>query len=560
MPQATRAPRIESPAEGREKPHEASRRRTRIATAVVALACGYALLLSVLGILQHRGLRTQMNDLGNADQAMWAAANGDWLMTQSNTLDELPRSRLGVHVNLLFLPLSLLYHLWPSPEMLLVATSLACAAAGLGIFAFARRRLGHSWWTLIPPLAFWASPIVQDANLYDFHIITITTALLVWALCCFDAGSLRRGWLLLALALACKEDVAPLVLMYGATLWLSGSRRLGGWVAGVAAGWFLISVKIMVPLATGGQALERLGGAGSRYQWLGEGPLEMVASLLHDPLGVLGALTQPEKLRLPLFLLLCGGVAALRAWRFLLLLAPPVLFAILAEGVWMTRLAGTYYWITCEAIVILACVVASTDRQGPPRRLPGPLAYLAVATALATLLLSPLPYGMLSRWQHFAVGESWNTLQELRARVPAEAALAVQNNLGPHFSQRRDVAAYPRRLASADYALFHLRYQGGPRTGLFSHTQPELLFGHSPSRLRDAVRERIDDADWGLVFAKDGFFLFQRGGAPILSREDAAARLESDYRTLQHQCQQALRWWRPWTRYLVRRLSWDDLV
>jgi uncharacterized membrane protein len=548
------------PSEDRDGGRERSRRSARVAAIAVGAAFAYAVVLSGLGTLQHRGLRTQMNDLGNADQAMWAAANGDWLMTQSNTLDEVPRSRLGVHVNLVFLPLSLLYRAWPTPEMLLVLTSLACAAAGLGIFAFARRRLGDSWWALVPPLAFWASPIAQDANLYDFHVITITTALLVWAVWCFDAGRTTAGWVLLALALACKEDVAPVVFMYGVALWLSGSRRLGLWVAGVAAGSFLISVKLLVPLVTGGEALERLGGAGSRHAWLGHGPLEMLASLLRDPAGVLGALVQPEKLRLPLYLLLGGGIAALRAWRFLLLLLPPVVLAIFAEGNWMTRVSGTYYWITCEAIVILACVAAATDRGGPPGRIPGPLAYLAAATALATLLLSPLPYGALARWEHFAVGDAWNTLREVRTRVPADAALTVQNNLGPHFSQRRDVATYPRRLASADYALFHLRYQGGPRTGLFAHTHPNLLFGGSPDRLHDGMRELIESPEWALVLAKDGFFLFQRGGAAALSEEEARVRLEADYRTLVRQCRQAARSKRPWTRYLVGGLTWRDLV
>jgi hypothetical protein len=226
----------------------------------------------------------------------------------------------------------------------------------------------------------------------------------------------------------------------------------------------------------------------------------------------------------------------------------------------MTRVSGTYYWITCEAIVILACVVAATDRRGPPGRIPGPVAYLAAATALATLLLSPLPYGALSRWEHFAVGDVRDTLREVRARVPADAALTVQNNLGPHFSQRGDVAAYPRRLASADYALFHLRYQGGPRTGLFAQTHPNLLFGGSPDRLHDGMRALIESPEWSLVLAKDGFFLFERGGAPALSEEDARARLEADYQTLVSQCRQAARWKRPWTRYLVGGLTWRELV
>jgi uncharacterized membrane protein len=95
------------------------------AAIAVTAAVLYALVFSFFSARAHHGLRTQMNDLGNADQVLWLAARGDWTMPQSNALDGHVRSRFGVHSNLIFLPLSLLYRLWPEPAILLVLGSLA---------------------------------------------------------------------------------------------------------------------------------------------------------------------------------------------------------------------------------------------------------------------------------------------------------------------------------------------------------------------------------------------------------------------------------------------------
>ena len=261
---------------------------------VLGLALCYAGVLSTMSILQHRGLKTQMNDLGNADQALWAAAHGDLRMTQSNDLDGELRSRLGIHANFIFWPLSVLYVVRPNPELLLVLSSLGCGAAGVGLYAFARRRLGDTWWALVPSAAFWVSPIVHDANLFDFHVITVATALLVWTVWAFDAGRLRTAWVLLVLAMLCKEDVPLVTAMLGVYLALQGSRRTGLAVAGVSLAYFLIVVGLVVPAFNEGEGLVKLGGADPRYSWLGSGLLEIAQTVVTRPGVVLAHVARPD--------------------------------------------------------------------------------------------------------------------------------------------------------------------------------------------------------------------------------------------------------------------------
>ena len=546
----------------------ASGRGDRAATLLVlVLALVYAVFLSTLSINAHRGLATQMKDLGNADQALWAAAHGDWAMTQSNDLDGELRSRIAIHANLIFWPLSLLYLFWPNPELLLVLGSLACAATGVGLYAFARQRLGKTWWSLVPPLAFWLSPIVHDANLYDFHSITVATALLVWMVWAFASGRLRLGWVLLVLAMLCQEDIPLVTFMVGLFLTLRRSRATGFLVMAASLAYFVALVGLVVPAFGRGEGLAKFSIADGRYAWLGGGPLDVLRTVAARPATVLAHVLRPDHLRLPVYLLLSGGLAALGAWPMLLAALPQVAAGLLAWGPWMTRITGTYYWVTSEAVIILACVLAAEKRlKAPVRRFPWPLAYLSGATVIFSLLLSPLPHGLGSTWQKCALLAERESLRKIADLIPREASVSVQNNLGAHLSQRRDVAAFPRRLETADYVLLHLRYLGGPDAGLFVRTSPEVLFGLTTHQLARAATALAQSPDWGLVACDQGFYLFSRNrggrrptGPPAFAREKAQELVAADARQLEEACALASRHRMWWSHYLVDAYTWREL-
>lgn len=536
-----------------------ARTRVRPAWMVAGGAIVYTVLLSGFSIAAHLGLKTNLIDLGHADQALWAAAGGDLAMVQVDDTDGRLRSRLGIHANLIFWPLSLLYRVGAGPTALLVLTSLACAAAGVGLYAFARHHLGDSSWSLVPPLAFWLSPIVHDANLYDFHVITLTTALLVWAVWAFDAARRKTAWVLVVAALLCKEDVALITFMLGLYLTVTGRRRSGVGVCLLSVLYFVLVCEVIAPAFNEGRGLERLEGTGNRYAWLGAGPVEMLHAVVTDPGRVLRHISRPDHLRLPAYLLLCGGLAGLRAWRLLVLLLPPLAMGMLCETSWMTHVTGTYYWITSEAIIIMACVLATQHLwQDRPSAFPWPLAYLGSASVVLTFLLSPLPHGIWSTWDNYTLPAERAALRDLRERIPEDAPLSVQSNIGPHFAHRRDVAGFPQRLDTAEYALVQLRRFGGPDAGLFLRTSP-MLHGMLPRALVDRTRGMIAAPRWGLVYQRDGFYLFARDAEDRVDRAAALAQLDADATALLHSHARAARYRSSWARYLVGDLTWRAL-
>lgn len=542
-PGQTRHARGPTIGQGRRASH-----RVRAAI-VLAFAVVYVLLLSTLAVRAHLGLQTQMNDMGNADQCFWAATQGDWKMHQSNNLDDTVRPRFAVHANVLFLPLSLLYHLWADPRILLILASVACAAAGTGLFFLARQLLGPSWWTLVPPLAFLASPMVHDANLYDFHIITLATSFLVWCLWAFEAHRFRLGWILFGLLLLCKEDMPLVGFMLGLSFLLVGERRRGLLMMLAGGLYMIVVIGVMLPVVSGELTSK---GTSVRYDWLFERPGAILATL-----------TRPDRIRLPLYFLLSGAIAAWRGRHRLLPLIPHLAMGLLAATTWMTRLTGTYYWIMTEAVIVAAVIYAARprDRKSGPVR--WPLAYLGAATLVFSVLFSQVPYGLGSKWDNYSVDDDRHTLQEV-ARAAGiqspEVKLAIQNNLGPQLSQRREIASLPRRFALAEAVVLHLRYKGGPASGLFVRGSPRFMFSMHIRQLVSLAERLIRSDQWGLAVQKERFYVFLRDAKDAIPQEAAVARLRKDAAALSKEYGEALRFRSPLARYVVAGLSWDDLL
>jgi uncharacterized membrane protein len=515
--------------------------------AVLASAGAYVLFTATLSVVQHLGLRTYLSDLGNADRSLWAITQGDWLMHIVARPDGTSLSRLSIHVNFIYWLLAPLYFISPAPEQLLVLNALACGAAGLALHALARLELGETPWTAVPPLVFWTSPIVHDANLFDFRPIVLATALLLWAIWAFRVRRMRLGGVVVALALLCQEDVSLLVVATGAYFALTGRRRLGAVLAGVGLVYLALAMKVVLPAF---QDVASQGGLSARrFGWLrgggGAAP------------GLLGHLLRPDRLRVPVYLLLSGAVVAFRAWPILLLTLPQLGLSLLSSQPWPSRLTGTYYLLPSLAAIVFA-VTAAAARGGPRRR--WRLGYLAGVTLFLSFLLSPLPHGVFSSWANYSLSGDRQVLSAVAKALPPDAGLCVQKNLGPHLGHRRYVVKHPRATCeAATHALFHLRDVGGPDSGLFTRTDGFMLYDASVDDLRGTVRGFLTSPRWGLVEQREGFYLFERGVPHRVPLTEAIGRFERDARIIDDQRREASRHRWGFHHLFASPLSWREL-
>jgi uncharacterized membrane protein len=481
---------------------------------VIASATIYAAALMFFSFANHAGLRSQMNDLGNMDQAVWQASQGHLSMPISNPSSV--RSRLSVHTNFIFWLIAPLYWIWPNVRLLLALNSLACAATGLGLYAVARRRLGNSIWCLAPPFAFWLSPVVQDANLYDFHAVTLASAFVVWMISAFDSGRVRAGWLLFGLALSCEEKICFLLIAYGVGLLFDPSQKhRGQLMIAISAVYFTIAVSILVPLFNHGRPFK--GPQASRYGWL-------TVTSFPD---IIGHLVRPDRLRLPAFFLAAGAAVAFEAWPLLLMLVPSILEGMLSNTTWTTRITGSYYWIIPTWVIILACIQAAGPLSDGKRRT-FPLFYLLTVTALLSVFLSPLPYGVWASRKDFQAVASASRLAEIARSIPQQAGLCVQNNLGSHLSHRERIYQVTMCPEDADFALFHLEWVASPFNGREIKNHPLEIYQSSPADLVRLISQFVTSGKWRLVLQDQRYYLFEKIRTPMLESTTVPASLAND--------------------------------
>lgn len=479
---------------------------------VFASAVIYFFSLGSAAVLSHYGHKTQNADLRTMATSVWAASQGDLLMRHFGGAPNPKegKSRLSTHANVIFIAFAPFYALFPTPVTLLLLTTFACVFAGLGIFVLARHFFGDSWITVLFPLAFWTSSLVHDANMYDFHVITFTAAFLVWALVMFEKERHVAAWVFFGLALLCKEDVALIGVFFGVCQILLRRRKTGAAViavslvyAGIMMGW------VMPTLAEDGHKIMN-----QRYGWLGKGVTGIITGALTAPGLVIEHLLNPQMMRLPLFLLLVGGIVALPGWRVLLLTLPHIAMGTLSNTQFITRFSGVYYWIVCEAVICIAILYATHyDRQRTGQIFVRRPVYLFVVTLLTSALLSPLPYSVRGRLYDYAPLEKGRmlALERVKEMIPEDASVAAQNNLTPHFANRKWINNLSSAdMDSTDYIVYFAKYVSEYDLCLSAKTQVSYMLGGNPTQYFRHLQSTIKSSVWSLVYYDKQYYLFEK--------------------------------------------------
>ncbi len=236
---------------------------------LVLLITLYIACAGSLALRRHRNLGSQALDMGYADQVTWNARQGHGLrftVFRGDVGAELGRplqfgpggdrdSLFAYHVELLYFPISLLYLLNAGPETLIVLLTVVLGLGALPAYWIAQQQLRHRGAALVFAAMYLLSPSIQAANLADFHAVSMSATLLLFALYCLLA---RRSWpfaLVAVVAAAAKEEVGLLVGMMGLYAWLvQGQRRVGLAVAGLSFAWVAICFLIIIPHFNGGAA------------------------------------------------------------------------------------------------------------------------------------------------------------------------------------------------------------------------------------------------------------------------------------------------------------------
>ena len=403
---------------------------------------------AVLGVARHRTFNSTGFDLGLFDQVLWHAGRFERPASSLKGLDWI----LGDHLSpalVLLVPAG-----WLGPEGLIVAQALVVCLAAFPIAAFARPRVGERG-ALALAGAYLLFGGVQEALLFDVHEVALAPLPIALAVLWADRGQLGRASAAVLFLLLVKEDLALLVIAFGALFAVLGHRRLGAALAAAGAVWFVLALAVVIPAF----------GEGAGYAYgRAAAPLEGLAT----------------KLRTGAYLLIAFGVVWLRSP--IALLAAPLVGVRLLSAEPKHWTLEDHYTLTIAPVLALAAADAlgrwreplracsepgrrlrarrrpalltrRLDRRGPlallrrfdrlrppallrcldPRRLPAALLVLAVLLAPAFGLAD------LVRPATYRVDPAYRGAEEVLARIPPGASVAATNRLIAHLARRDDV-------------------------------------------------------------------------------------------------------------------------
>ncbi len=412
-------------------------------------AAGGFVFLFACADVRHALLQSSAYDLGIFDQAVWLISRGEVPFSSFMGMHI-----LGDHAAFVLYLLAPLYLLWANVHWLFAVQAAAFAIAAWAVHVFAVDAGIDRTRATVLAGCFLVSPLVFNANLFDFHPETLAAPALLWAVVFARRNCPIAFALCVALALGSKEAVALNVVGLG--IWLAffeRRRRLG--LATAAAGfvWFAIAAVWAVPSFSGSHL-----AAMARYGYLGATPWQAIVTVFTRPGVALGHLLSFD--RLVYLASLVGAVPLLLPFRSISPLigaVPTLLLNCLADYDAQRSLSYQYAlpMVPFLALAVIGNVASGTQWLRRPRT----IVLVSVAAFLAfadhqrfwrTYLDSPA----YLRAAHRAI-----------AMVPPDAAVLTTSELAPHLSQRRTIrmidAEHPDvDVGTFDALLVSLRHPG----------------------------------------------------------------------------------------------------
>ncbi|GIK40582.1 MAG: hypothetical protein BroJett011_44150 [Chloroflexota bacterium] len=455
-----------------------------LSTVCLLLILAFAFFFSALAVQQHHTFQTNGLDLGNVDQALWNTAQGRFL---NFTLMTPIHSRLALHVEPILVLLVPLYWLnLGGPETLLIVQATIVAAGawplyqltimnGLPLVASTSNRqstsnplssifyplssilyLPSSIFHLTFPLAYLLLPTLESAILFDFHAVTLSPTFLLFAFLALEQKHDRRFLFFALLAMACKEDMPLVVAMLGLYAGLAKQRwRLAGLTLALSAAWFGVAFFLIQPRFAAGGNIQL-----DRYAWLGATPLEMLQTLLTQPMLVFNHLWDRVDLPGYLFALFFPtAFLAIFSPLTLLPLLPTLAVNLLSNNPFTWRLEDFHYGAPLAPFLFISALYGirhiSAWAHGRMAKLQtmghySPIRAFAILPRSSAPLLLCLLLLVFSAVYHYYRGFTplarpfaWpqmtahqQRLASLLSTIPADAPLFTQSNLAPHVTHR----------------------------------------------------------------------------------------------------------------------------
>lgn len=489
---------------------------------LILLILAYTVLWSGVTFARHYYFHSSF-DLATQDQVVWNTAQGRPFSRSTEVTND-----LGDHVRPYLALLSLVYVILPSPYVLLAFQSFVLALSAWPLYRLSRRKFNSPAIALTIAFCALAYPPLGFLNRFDFHMEVVAVPLLIAAYERVDADDLKKAAVFLGLALFGKENIGLSVAALGLVAAFYHKRwRFGLTWTGVGVAYSLIALFVIIPVFRG-EPSDTL----TRYQWLGDTPVEMLWTIVSRPGFVLEKVLEAGHILTFLQLLAPQAFLPLLSLPALLPAVPALMYNFISEFPLQRAIYHQYmapvipfmsiagvlglHWLTTSAWGgrLLGLISPWRIRLGQGIGLGLAMMLLATLASLtyenpitASTLTPPLTVRQMVQlginagrpFSDSIIQPNDAAIREGLKHIPDDVSLLTTSNYLPHLSHRSQIG----RLARAPWSTLRPGVEAIflNLKDLRNRSCDEYL-----ENLRSAAR-----SGFGVTFYRDGVLLVQRG-------------------------------------------------
>jgi len=479
-----------------------------------------------ISLSYHWGYMSSLTDLGTFDQAVWGSLHSDFFLN-TNTFSK-KVSYLGIHfrpVLLIFLPF---YTLLPKAEWMILAQSFALSLTAWPIYLLAKHVSKSEPTALFWALVYMLNPFVISVLPWVFRPESLAVPFIAVALLSVEKSDFRLLLLSCLFIALCKEHFGIMVIGFG-FLWGLKKRRWKQSILLVSLGamYSILVLGIIMPALspTGkhvmiGNDLDQL----SRYGWLGHSLKEVFQTVLFHPiyvfktvmLGMGGA-----KYLLVLLIIFLGFPLAAPEY---LLPGLADMMANMMSANPMPRSLFAYHSISLIPVLTVAAVYGSEriscwSKKFSVKELAG---FAVIMSFVLGYYFGPLPIpGALNFWKPVRFLNLPDPIvHTIRDTIGEEASVSAQNNVGAHFSQRKEIYRFPNKVRDVDAIVLRLE---SPTANINNFPDQlktrrkysiNMLDNHlqmDRTEYIDTIESLLSGSEYGILYWNDPWLVFKRG-------------------------------------------------
>ena len=220
---------------------------------VTALAGLFFLICTWTSYARWANFQYRSFDLAYYVQAIWQLIHGRLDVSVENV------PLLGNHVEPIVFLFAPLFAVFRHPMLFVIVQNAALATMPLVGYNIAKRLGLDGKRACLLSAALLLAPAAGYIAIHEFHPEALVAPFLLLMLQAWVAKSISRHWLWFVAVLACKENMAPLLIVYCATQCvvernrgLAELRRWFLWPMGLALIWFVLSAYVITPALNSG--------------------------------------------------------------------------------------------------------------------------------------------------------------------------------------------------------------------------------------------------------------------------------------------------------------------